>query len=123
MSRNIVRFQKSLSEPAFEYQYGTEDQCQAAVIQLRRPNGFECPACGGKQSIDSKHVPRYLAEFEYRFIRRYDLAAMLPRLCWANVPTTRMPYRLFELAEVHAQSRRILRVPRCLAIRAKLSHI
>jgi hypothetical protein len=31
-------------------------------------------------AIDQKHVPRYLAEFEYRFNRRYDLAAMMPRL-------------------------------------------
>ncbi len=29
---------------------------------------------------EGKPVPRYLAEFEYRFNRRYDLAAMMPRL-------------------------------------------
>src|SRR5512132_2230918 len=49
-----------------------------------------------------KHVPRYLAEFEYRFNRRYDLAAMLPRLGWAAVRTPPMPYRLLKLAEFHA---------------------
>ena len=54
------------------------------------------------RSINTKHVPRYLAEFEYRFNRRYDLAAMLPRLCWAGVHTTPMPYRLLKLAEVYA---------------------
>ena len=48
MARNMVQFQKGLSEPAFEHQYGTENQCRAAVIQLRWPNGFECPACGGR---------------------------------------------------------------------------
>jgi hypothetical protein len=47
-------------------------------------------------------VPRYLAEFEYRFNRRYDLAAMIPRLCWAGVRTTPMPYQLLKLAEVYA---------------------
>ncbi len=47
-------------------------------------------------------VPRYLAEFEYRFNRRYDLAAMIPRLAWAAVQTTPMPYRLLKLAEVYA---------------------
>ena len=31
------------------------------------------------RAIRQKHVPRYLAEFEYRFNRRYDLAAMMPR--------------------------------------------
>ena len=56
---------------------------------------------GTYRSIASKHVPRYLAEFEYRFNRRYDLAAMLPRLCWAGVRTPPMPYRLLKLAEIH----------------------
>jgi hypothetical protein len=57
---------------------------------------------GTYRSINSKHVPRYLAEFEYRFNRRYDLAAMLPRLTWAATRTPPMPYRLLKLAEVHA---------------------
>lgn len=56
---------------------------------------------GTYRSINSKHVPRYLAEFEYRFNRRYDLAAMIPRLAWASVRTPPMPYRLLKLAEVH----------------------
>ena len=56
---------------------------------------------GTYRSIHSKHVPRYLAEFEYRFNRRYDLAAMIPRLCWAGVRTPPMPYRLLKLAEVY----------------------
>src|SRR5277367_3253154 len=133
MARNVVQFQKGLSEPAFEQQYATEEQCRAIVIQLRWPDGFECthqaiktgsgsasartPAfkwvntalgnikasiVGTYRSINSKHVPRYLAEFEYRFNRRYDLSAMMPRLCWASVRTTPMPYRLLKLAEVYA---------------------
>jgi hypothetical protein len=57
---------------------------------------------GTYRAINSKHVPRYLAEFEYRFNRRYDLAAMIPRLTWAAVRTTPMPYRLLKLAEVYA---------------------
>ena len=57
---------------------------------------------GTYRSISSKHVPRYLAEFEYRFNRRYDLAAMMPRLIWAGVRTPPMPYSLLKLAEVHA---------------------
>ena len=57
---------------------------------------------GTYRSVNSKHVPRYLAEFEYRFNRRYDLAAMIPRLSWAAVRTPPMPYRLLKLAEVHA---------------------
>ena len=34
MARNVVQFQKGLSEPAFEQQYGTEEQCRAIVIAL-----------------------------------------------------------------------------------------
>jgi hypothetical protein len=56
---------------------------------------------GTYRAINSKHVPRYLAEFEYRFNRRYDLAAMIPRLAWAAVRTPPMPYRLLKLAEVY----------------------
>jgi hypothetical protein len=57
---------------------------------------------GTYRSISSKHVPRYLAEFEYRFNRRYDLASMVPRLAFIGTRTPPMPYRLLKLAEVHA---------------------
>src|SRR6202046_5052880 len=40
---------RGLSEPAFEQQYGTEEQCRTIVIASRWPHGFECPACGGRQ--------------------------------------------------------------------------
>jgi ribosomal protein L37AE/L43A len=49
MGRNVVQFQKGLSEPAFEQQYGSEEQCRAIVIASRWPRGFECPACGGRR--------------------------------------------------------------------------
>ena len=45
------------------------------------------------------HADRTLAEFEYRFNRRYDLAAMMPRLAYAAVRTLPMPYRLLILTE------------------------
>ena len=57
---------------------------------------------GTSRSINTKHVPRYLAEFEYRFTRRYDLAAMIPRLTSAATRSPPMPDRLLKLAEVHA---------------------
>ena len=56
---------------------------------------------GTYRAISSKHVPRCLAEFECRFNRRYDLAAMIPRLAWASVHTPPMSYRLLRLAEVY----------------------
>jgi len=57
---------------------------------------------GTYRAIRDKHVPRYLAEFEYRFNRRYDLAAMMPRLGYAALRTPPMPYRLLKIAELHA---------------------
>ena len=47
---------------------------------------------GTYRAIHEKHVPRYLAEYEYGFNRRYDLAAMLPRLTvFRSDPTDALP--------------------------------
>ena len=54
---------------------------------------------GTYRKVSPQHAPRALAEFEYRFNRRYDLAAMMPRLGWAAARTAPMPYRLLKLAE------------------------
>ena len=32
--------------PEFTKLYGTEAQCEAALVQSRWPTGFSCPACG-----------------------------------------------------------------------------
>jgi transposase-like protein len=56
---------------------------------------------GTYHAIRPKHLPRYLAEFSYRFNRRYDLAGMLARLATAAAQTPPMPYRLVKLAEAH----------------------
>jgi transposase-like protein len=50
--------------------------------------------------IRAKHIPRYLAEFEYKFNRRYNLKSLFTRLVIAAARTTPMPYRLLKLAEV-----------------------
>lgn len=52
---------------------------------------------GGKDG--HKHLPRYLAEFCYRFNRRFRLDNMLPRLARAALTTPPLPYRLLTLAE------------------------
>jgi hypothetical protein len=54
---------------------------------------------GTYHKAGSRHLPRYLAELCYRFNRRFDLAAMPPRLGVAAVCTPPMPYRLLKLAE------------------------
>jgi hypothetical protein len=42
---------------------------------------------GTFHAIREKHVPRYLAEFEYRFNRRFDLPAMIERLAYVALRT------------------------------------
>lgn len=56
---------------------------------------------GTYHAIRAKHLPRYLAEFAYRFNRRLDLAGIVPRLAQAALHTPPMPYRLVILAESH----------------------
>lgn len=49
-------------------------------------------------SIKPKHAQRYLAEFQYRFNRRFDLTTILPRLAYISVRTPPMPERLLRQA-------------------------
>lgn len=54
---------------------------------------------GVYHAIQHKHLPRYLAEFCYRFNRRFQLDHLLPRLAYVAVRTDPMPYRLLKLAD------------------------
>ena len=45
MARNPVQFQRGLSVSEFQSRYGTEEQCHAALVGMRWPNGFVCPQC------------------------------------------------------------------------------
>jgi transposase-like protein len=80
---------KAALNPAFKWVNTTLGNIKSAIT-------------GTYRALRDKHVPRYLAEFEYRFNRRYDLAAMMPRLGFVAVRTPPMPYRLLKLAQVHA---------------------
>ena len=42
---------------------------------------------GTYRAVRAKHVPRYLAEFEYRFNRRYRLETMIDRLAYVSLRT------------------------------------
>jgi hypothetical protein len=46
-----------------------------------------------------KYGFRYLGEYQYRFNRRFDLAAMFPRLVYAATHTGAWPERLLRFAE------------------------
>ena len=55
---------------------------------------------GTYHAISSRHVPRYLAEFCYRFNHRFQLDKMVDRLLQASLHTQPVPQRLLKLAEV-----------------------
>jgi transposase-like protein len=44
-----VQFQAGLSMQEFFSLYGTEQQCEQAVLSWRWPDGFVCPQCGASQ--------------------------------------------------------------------------
>ncbi len=46
MSMNRIQFQRGMPLAEFYAQYGTEQQCEAALEKIRWPNGFHCPRCG-----------------------------------------------------------------------------
>ncbi|MBU0943572.1 MAG: IS1595 family transposase [Proteobacteria bacterium] len=52
-------------------------------------------------AISKKHFSRYLAEFCYRFNRRYDLSQMISRLCYVALRTPPMSKQLLRVAEFH----------------------
>jgi transposase-like protein len=49
--------------------------------------------------VSARHLPRYLAEFQWRFNRRFDLASILQRLLRAATLTPPMPHKCLILAE------------------------
>ena len=49
---------------------------------------------GTSRSCDPQHTERYLAAFEWRFNRRFDLAKNVERLACVAARTAPMPYRL-----------------------------
>lgn len=55
---------------------------------------------GTYHAVGRNHLPRYLAEFCYRFNRRFQLGAMVDRLAYIALRTPPMPQRLLKLAEV-----------------------
>lgn len=46
MARNPIQFQKGMSLSVFQERFGREEQCEAALVAWRWPDGFICPHCG-----------------------------------------------------------------------------
>ncbi|GEM_PF-1189747 len=50
MTMNRVQFQPGHSMAEFMDRYGSNDKCEAALVESRWPAGFACPSCGCDQS-------------------------------------------------------------------------
>jgi len=50
MNKNSVHFQHGESLVSFLKRLGTDEPCHSALSDIRWPNGFRCPECGGKES-------------------------------------------------------------------------
>lgn len=46
MAQNEIQFQKGLSLHDFFKNYGTDEQCEKVLAQIRWPKGFKCECCG-----------------------------------------------------------------------------
>ena len=53
---------------------------------------------GTYRSSRAGYATRYLAEFQYRINRRFDLESILPRLIYASVHTPPLPGKLLKRA-------------------------
>ena len=57
---------------------------------------------GRYHPVSFKHLPRYRAEFYYRFNHRFSLREMFPRLAYVALRTPPIPNRVLKLAEDYA---------------------
>jgi hypothetical protein len=54
---------------------------------------------GNLHAVRDTHVARYLAEYGYRFNRRFNLPAMIEGFAYVALRTAPMPHRLLKMAE------------------------
>ncbi|HXG29856.1 MAG TPA: IS1595 family transposase [Nevskiales bacterium] len=50
MAMNRVQFQPGLSMAEFMRRFGTDRQCEQALVAARWPDGFRCPGCGDSRA-------------------------------------------------------------------------
>ena len=55
MSQNVIQFQHGLSWAQFHDCYGSEAQCEAAVVAARWPRGWRCAHCGCKRFFHTRN--------------------------------------------------------------------
>ena len=80
------RGKKSVQNPSFKWVNTALGNMMSSLTGTYRHNS-------------SKHVVRYLTEFQHRFNRRNDLAGIFSRLGYISLHTPPMPYSLLKMAE------------------------
>lgn len=55
MAMNQIQFQAGLSMREFQAQYGTDQQCEAALFAARWPQGWRCSRCGCPRSFATRN--------------------------------------------------------------------
>lgn len=60
MGMNRVQFQPGMSLPEFFRCFGTQVQCEQALVLARWPDGFRCPRCGSTEHYEVAHTGRRL---------------------------------------------------------------
>ena len=58
IAMNRIQFQPGLSMAEFMRRFGTQEQCEAALIVARWPQGFACPECGGSSRTSFRRQGR-----------------------------------------------------------------
>ena len=86
--------------PGQDWQRSQGGQKSALQMGQHRPGQYQGRHNGNLQSRACQACAAYLAEFEYRFNRRYRLDTMIGRLAYVSLRTPPMPYRLLKLADV-----------------------
>src|SRR5471032_1465801 len=54
MAINGIQFQKGMSLAQFMKEYGTEAQCEEALVKARWRDGFQCPRCAHRRAYEFK---------------------------------------------------------------------
>ncbi|MBT7716743.1 MAG: IS1595 family transposase [Deltaproteobacteria bacterium] len=85
VARVIGKGNKSTNDPSFNWVNTVLGNVKNAIT-------------GTYHSSRAGYASRYLAEFQYRFNRRFNLRAMMPRLIRASVATPPLPGSLLKLA-------------------------
>jgi ribosomal protein L37AE/L43A len=90
MAMNKVQFQKGLSVEKFLKKYGTEEQCEDALVAQRWPLGYECPKCQCKR-FSMTHNGRRLWEC-------LDCKYQCSAIAGTVMQATKLPLRTWFLA-------------------------